>query len=124
MVITCCVYKCNNRQVSENRTRSFHRFPNCDKSPSLYRQWLHKIQRADFVPTKYTYVCSDHFVEDDFEIRNTLKVQLLPNTKSKPCLKITAVPSVNLTGPTDNNTSRNKRRKSQFLTAKEKRKRS
>jgi THAP domain len=114
MVNDCVVYQCSNR----TGPFSFHKFPDKNKFPHVYRQWLHKVNRRDFVPSKHSAICSAHFLEDDFEIRNRLKLQLMGDAvKSRPILKKTAVPSLLMTGALQSNICPlpKKRQKSTFL---------
>ena len=57
---------CSNdsRSVSKEHGISFHRLPTQN---SLLQKWLAKISRVDFVVTKDTRLCSDHFEPDCFE---------------------------------------------------------
>ena len=43
---------------------TFHRFPLENKD--LLNLWLRRISRVDFVPTRYSKLCSLHFKESDF----------------------------------------------------------
>lgn len=123
MVNYCCVYRCSYHIGRKTEKRSFHKFPNKDKSPQLYQQWLDKVNRECFIPNKYTVVCSAHFLEDDFELKNKLKLQLLGDDggKSQAILKRTAVPSLQLTGTSKPNvrSTPRKGRKSMLLSNKE-----
>lgn len=95
---------CNNCSTSRDSAGiSFHTFPNKDGQPEKYWQWIYAVNRSNFVPSKYTTVCSIHFTEDDFEIRNKLKLQYLANHTSQPHLKKEAFPSLRLSGPIESN---------------------
>nr|CAD7427767.1 unnamed protein product [Timema monikensis] len=63
MVNTCCAYNCKERFVKGSGI-TFHQFP---KSEELKNTWLTNIQRENFVPNKYTTLCSKHFTEDSFD---------------------------------------------------------
>ena len=82
MVISCCAYGCENRFSKQSNT-SFHKFPL--KSDELCKKWVVALRRKNFVPTKYSYVCSAHFVSEDYTGEKKA---------SKPRLKDDAVPSV------------------------------
>ncbi|XP_050433443.1 uncharacterized protein LOC126841160 [Adelges cooleyi] len=91
----CAVVGCRNNLKATKRAGrnvSYHIFP---KNPQRRNAWVQVIKR----PTKFnvdsSYVCSEHFVPNDFEC-NSLKEELL-NIKVKRQLKKTAVPSVNMT---------------------------
>lgn len=44
------------------------------------KAWLHPIKRKNFVPTKYSKLCSDHFQESDYLVRpGTYIRRLKPN---------------------------------------------
>nr|XP_004667864.1 peroxynitrite isomerase THAP4 isoform X1 [Jaculus jaculus] len=84
MVICCAAVNCSNRQgKGEKRAVSFHRFPLKDSKRLV--QWLKAIQRDNWTPTKYSFLCSEHFTKDSFS--KSLKDQ-------HRLLKPTAVPSI------------------------------
>ncbi len=35
------------------------------------------IKRKNFIPTKYTFICSEHFIPDNYQIRPGASVRLL-----------------------------------------------
>jgi len=35
------------------------------------------IKRKDFIPTKYSFICSEHFIPEDYQIRPAASVRLL-----------------------------------------------
>ena len=82
MVISCCAYGCQNR-FHKQSTISFHKFPL--KHGDLCKKWIVALRREKFVPTKYSYVCSAHFVAEDY---------LTSKEATKPRLKDNAVPSI------------------------------
>ncbi|MCP4488501.1 MAG: THAP domain-containing protein, partial [Gammaproteobacteria bacterium] len=51
---------------------TFHTFPL--KNPDLLDRWVKNLHRADFVPTKYSRICSLHFTEADFQSERTDKI--------------------------------------------------
>ncbi|KAM5271063.1 LOW QUALITY PROTEIN: peroxynitrite isomerase THAP4 [Hipposideros larvatus] len=84
MVICCAAANCSNRQgKGEKRAVSFHRFPLKDSKRLL--QWLKAVQRDNWTPTKYSFLCSEHFTKDSFSKRLEDQHRLL---------KPTAVPSI------------------------------
>ncbi|XP_006875277.1 PREDICTED: THAP domain-containing protein 4 [Chrysochloris asiatica] len=84
MVICCAAVNCSNRQgKGEKRAVSFHRFPLKDSKRLL--QWLKAVQRDNWTPTKYSFLCSEHFTKDSFSRRLEDQHRLL---------KPTAVPSI------------------------------
>ncbi|XP_069069729.1 peroxynitrite isomerase THAP4 isoform X1 [Pleurodeles waltl] len=84
MVICCAAVNCSNRQGQGIRgSVSFHRFPLKDsKRLSL---WLKAVQRSNWIPTKYSFLCSEHFGQECFSRRLEDQHRLL---------KATAVPSI------------------------------
>lgn len=84
MVICCAAANCSNRQgKGEKRAVSFHRFPLKDSKRLI--QWLKAVQRENWTPTKYSFLCSEHFTKDSFSKRLEDQHRLL---------KPTAVPSI------------------------------
>lgn len=60
-------------------TLIYYRFPN---DPNLRRRWILATKRKDFIPSKNSSLCSDHFEESDFEIgglRRQLKPGVIPS---------------------------------------------
>uniref|UniRef100_A0A8C0VKH2 THAP-type domain-containing protein n=1 Tax=Cyanistes caeruleus TaxID=156563 RepID=A0A8C0VKH2_CYACU len=62
---------------------SFFRFPLKDSKRLI--QWLKAVQRDNWTPTKYSFLCSEHFTKDSFSKRLEDKHRLL---------KPTAVPTI------------------------------
>lgn len=94
----CCAVGCKSGYISSifNEKVTFHSFPLQNKE--LLRIWLRRISRTDFVPTKYSRLCSLHFNESDF-ITSSVDTNVSRKNKkedglNKPRLKSTAVPSV------------------------------
>lgn len=54
----------------------FLRFP---KDPELRRKWVQAVKRKDWEPTKYSYLCSNHFAEPDFDRTSLCYVRLREN---------------------------------------------
>nr|XP_022907492.1 THAP domain-containing protein 1-like [Onthophagus taurus] len=82
MVNSCSAYGCTNRQ-STGSGLQFHRFPL--NKPGVLKKWIKEVRRKNFKPTKYSFLCSDHFLATDYQIR--------PGA-SKGWLKEDAFPSV------------------------------
>ena len=78
----------DSRSVSKEHGISSHRLPTQN---SLLQKWLAKISRVDFVVTKDTRLCSDHFEPDCFE--RDLKAELL-GLKATRTLKPDALPTI------------------------------
>ncbi|KAM4694598.1 peroxynitrite isomerase THAP4 [Discoglossus pictus] len=84
MVICCAAPNCTNRQGKGKRgTVSFHRFPL--KDPARLTQWTDALQRSNWTPGPYSFLCSDHFSPDNF-------VPRMPD--QHPLLKPSAVPCI------------------------------
>ena len=66
MVISCVAYGCTQR-MGKDPSISFHRFPH--KNPELMTKWIEAIRRKDWMPTKHSYICSQHFAESCFVVR-------------------------------------------------------
>ena len=87
---SCCVYGCTNTS-EKNTDLSFHEFPPNKKTKDA---WVARIRRVDFILTKSTYVCSNHFLTSDY---------VKPNPDTPPQfqrkgLKRGTIPSLNLRG--------------------------
>ncbi|XP_006005316.1 THAP domain-containing protein 4 isoform X1 [Latimeria chalumnae] len=84
MVICCAALNCTNRQGKVDKSAvSFHRFPLNDSKRLI--QWLKAVQRENWTPSKYSFLCSEHFTKDCFAKRQEDQHRLL---------KPTAVPSI------------------------------
>ncbi|KAM9330640.1 THAP domain-containing protein 1 [Gastrophryne carolinensis] len=64
MVQSCSAYGCKNR-YDKDKPISFHKFPLT--RPILCKKWEAAVRRADFKPTKYSSICSEHFTPDCFK---------------------------------------------------------
>ena len=58
MVKSCCAVGCVNH-LTKGSSLSFYRFPTDN---DRRRRWISAINRKDWRPTQYSYVCSAHFV--------------------------------------------------------------
>ncbi|KAH9638413.1 hypothetical protein HF086_007720 [Spodoptera exigua] len=61
----------------------------CSRFPSednLRQQWIRKINRQDWSPTKYTKICSCHFNNEDFIV--TIKGNRKLKKGTLPCLNL------------------------------------
>ena len=76
MVLTCCVVGCHRRGGREKVC--FYKIPSAtdpreskDSMELLCRRrelWINRIGRKDWNPSKYSRVCSDHFISGIFMI--------------------------------------------------------
>ncbi|XP_039283168.1 THAP domain-containing protein 1 B-like [Nilaparvata lugens] len=73
MVATCSAYNCSNR-FKKGSDISFYHFP---KDPDLRKKWIIATKRKDFVPSKWSKLCSEHFSTDAFQIRPNAFFKLL-----------------------------------------------
>lgn len=90
----CVVIGCRNNMKATKRAGkdvSYHIFP---KNPQRRTAWIKSLNRPFKFNADSSYVCSEHFITDDFECYS-LKEELL-NIKVKRQLKKTAVPSINI----------------------------
>ncbi|XP_025200856.1 uncharacterized protein LOC112598556 [Melanaphis sacchari] len=90
----CIIVGCNNNLKATKKHEkdvSYHIFP---KNPQRRNAWMKNIKQPFKFNADTSYVCSKHFLSDDFEC-NSLKEQLL-NIKIKRQLKRTAIPSINM----------------------------
>ncbi|XP_048845687.1 THAP domain-containing protein 4 isoform X1 [Brienomyrus brachyistius] len=101
MVISCAAVNCTNRQGKVDKTEvSFHRFP--IKNASRLAKWKRAVRRENWMPNKYSFLCSQHFTPDSF----------LPGCEDQHRqLKAGAVPSIFDFSPVDKGTRGSLRKK-------------
>ena len=65
-MVNCLVVNCHNTyKNTKGKGVSFHKLP---VNENLKKIWLAKIKREDALPKlESCYVCSDHFIKDDFK---------------------------------------------------------
>ncbi|XP_063967583.1 uncharacterized protein LOC135157056 [Lytechinus pictus] len=95
-MVFCQAYGCNNRTGKKCGGKSFHRFPNPKTRPDVFKKWAAAVKVEKFLLKSYKWtpndqICSDHFVESDYEV--DLRAKLM-GTKPRVVLKEDAVPSV------------------------------
>ena len=62
-----CTHRSDQKQYGESgATISFHKFP--VNKPALLKQWIYKIGRSGFTPSRFAVLCSAHFSADCYEI--------------------------------------------------------
>ena len=87
MVISCVAFGCQNRQdkskvvVQDEIPIAFHRFP---AKKDLLNKWVTSIKRWKWNPTRFSFVCSEHFLISDYKVppwepRPRLYPNVLPN---------------------------------------------
>ena len=91
MVNSCAAYECPNRYI-KGGTKSFQKFSL--QISEICKRWIVALKREIFLPSKHTCICSDHFLESDYNY-------CIPDIKNpsldhhhQPILKCNAVPSV------------------------------
>ncbi|XP_064482936.1 THAP domain-containing protein 1-like [Ornithodoros turicata] len=74
-MVVCCYSGCANRSEFASKASgiTYHHFP---RDESLRLQWVNAIGRPDWVPTKYSRVCSKHFRNEDFDRTSLTRVRL------------------------------------------------
>ena len=90
MVISCVAYGCQNRQDERPKSEvsidripiSFHRFP---ANKDLREQWIKSVKRWKWTPTRYSFICSDHFLMSDYKV---------PPWEETPRLHKKVIPSI------------------------------
>ncbi|XP_077631574.1 THAP domain-containing protein 5-like [Crocuta crocuta] len=83
----CAAICCQNRRGrnSKDRKLSFYPFPLHDKE--RLEKWLKNMKRDSWVPSKYQFLCNDHFTPDSLDIRwgiRYLKQTAIPTIFSLP----------------------------------------
>jgi THAP domain/Transposase protein len=102
-MVKCAAFGCRSGYVSKVETEgssaikvTFHAFPLKDEE--LCQKWVHANPRINFVPTKYSKLCSLHFKHSDFvEDRrdsNARRRKSLHHKLSRKHLKDGVVPSI------------------------------
>ena len=91
MVISCAAFGCQNRQVNRKSKViqdeieipiAFHRFP---AKEDLRNQWIKSVKRWKWNPTRYSFICSEHFLISDYKV---------PPWEPRPRLHPKSIPSV------------------------------
>ena len=66
MINSCIAIDCTNK-VKADSGISFHRCPL--KNPELLQKWIQSVKRKEWVPNKYSYICSENFEPSCFVVR-------------------------------------------------------
>lgn len=108
-MVYCAIYGCKNNNKKTKKPRevrfNFFKFP---KDARVRGEWIQRCCRRDTFNVDTARVCSDHFRHDDYP----LKYQLLDYSPKQKCLKVGAVPSLNLpSNLADSNGSRKRMKK-------------
>ena len=97
MGFKCAAYGCKSGYATNTNVDgvTFHSFPS---DPALYDQWIRANPRKDFIPTKFSRICSLHFRDCDFiDLRQDSNKSRLKMKSEKPVrrrLREGAVPSI------------------------------
>ena len=89
MTRKCCVVGCKSNYDSTNEKFPTFAFP---KNIDLCNLWLKAIGRENFNPTKYSVVCSKHFIPELITTKGS-------KLKAKSVLKENSVPTIFIDTP-------------------------
>ncbi|KAJ4448840.1 hypothetical protein ANN_00231 [Periplaneta americana] len=79
---SCCANGCTNRRVKGGNIQ-FFTFP--FKDQERLKKWIAAVRRRNFLPTRHSRICSEHFTKEDYLVRPNINV---------PRLNSSAVPSI------------------------------
>jgi len=97
MGFKCSAYGCKSGYATstDSGNIAFYAFP---ADPELHQQWIRANPRKDFVPTKFSRICSLHFRDCDFiDVRQDSNKSRLQTKSEKPVrrrLREGAIPSI------------------------------
>lgn len=97
-MVHCCVYNCNNKNTSKSKIpdRKFLRFHSFPKNVSndILKKWLRATRRRNQdVDTDNMSICSDHFLDADYQESSMLQVRYSYSKGMHILLKPDAAPS-------------------------------
>ena len=69
-MVFCAAINCRNDSKSKVST---FKFP---EDPKLRKEWLLKMKRESFEPTKHSRICADHFTADCFQQNLAIRTSL------------------------------------------------
>ena len=88
-MVFCAAINCRNG--SKFKVSTF-KFP---EDPKLRKEWLIKMKRESFEPTKHSRICADHFTADCFQQNLAIRTSLGSTFKPRRLnLKKDAVPTI------------------------------
>ncbi|CAH0714410.1 unnamed protein product, partial [Brenthis ino] len=82
----CSILECKNESRRDNLSNggiSYHRYP---RDPIVKEKWIDATGRINWMPTKISTICSEHFSPDDFAISK--KGYRYIKSTALPCYKI------------------------------------
>ena len=90
----CAAYGCNSgsRHSKGEEKYTLHRFPKLD---SVKNDWIDRIDRVGFVPSRHSVICSKHFSPECY-LTGEENVDDQGRKRKKPHLKERAVPTLHL----------------------------
>ena len=93
----CAAFGCNygSRHNKGEEKCMLHRFPKLD---SVKNDWIDRIDRVAFVPSKHSVLCSKHFSPESY-LSEEENVDDKGRKRKKPYLKERAVPTLHLRPP-------------------------
>ena len=87
--MACAIASCRGKKSKE---KSYFRFPS--SNPSLRAAWIRSCFRQDAFNVATARICSEHFLESDYDPAFFTRASIMPNVK--PWLKEGAIPSQKL----------------------------
>ena len=85
MVVSCSTWNCGNKQITGSGLK-FHHFPLT--RPLFCKKWVTTTKRSiNFIPNKYSRLCGDHFVGNDYKYSfscRELKHEAIPSIFTFP----------------------------------------
>ena len=87
-MVLCAVFGCNN---DSRRSKGVSYFRIMSRSDEIQKRWVHFLKRKNYIVTKHSSICSEHFTEYSF-LRD-LQAELL-NLKRQRKLCEAAVPTI------------------------------
>ncbi|ESO88712.1 hypothetical protein LOTGIDRAFT_79484, partial [Lottia gigantea] len=86
--VLCAVFGCNN---DSRKSESVSYFKIGSRRNEIQKKWIVFLKRKNYILTKHSSICSEHFTDDSF-VRD-LQAELLKLTRPRK-LREDAVPSI------------------------------
>lgn len=74
---SCAAIGCTNRPSKNLPGITFHRFP---RKKEIREAWIKALRREKYIPSNTAVVCSEHFIEEDFDRTSCLKTRIKENS--------------------------------------------